>query len=180
VRRRLRISFLWLSVLTCVLSVGIWLTTTSRHLFIWFPLGHSSFTIDTALSRLRVQRWPLFTPPARFSFGQRYNANFAPNFSTGLIFAEAFRLPKWTDVRDTGYWGFSLPLGYPSVVGAVPPIVWLCREARRRSRQRLREKNICVQCGYDLRATPGRCPECGTIPANGSSNSPAQSSMMKA
>ena len=55
-----------------------------------------------------------------------------------------------------------VPLWALAGSSAVLPTLWF---RRRRLDRRRRRTGACRRCGYDLRATPERCPECGTVTA---------------
>jgi len=55
----------------------------------------------------------------------------------------------------------NFPFWFPAMVFATLPAL---RRAYLRRRTKARNTNCCHVCGYDLRATPDRCPECGTVP----------------
>jgi hypothetical protein len=52
----------------------------------------------------------------------------------------------------------AIPHWFLVLVAAIPPGV---RVLHHRRRHRRRRAGLCVACGYDLRATAQRCPECG-------------------
>ena len=66
--------------------------------------------------------------------------------------------------RANGYWGFkqwSFPVWPVAILCLLPALRrrWVARRVRISA-----WANRCHTCGYDLRATPDRCPECGTVP----------------
>jgi hypothetical protein len=72
----------------------------------------------------------------------------------------------------------SLPFWAAAAISAAALGAWIVAGMRRRGQSS--RDNHCQRCGYDLRATPDRCPQCGTSgperpegPVEGPRNPPA-------
>jgi hypothetical protein len=74
----------------------------------------------------------------------------------GIFISRTFSMPQ-----SNGIW-IQVPILLPELLfAALPGFIGFTTLRRRLLLRYRRRHGLCIHCGYDLRATPKRCPECG-------------------
>ena len=138
------------SALLCIATIGFWIRGYSARgqYEVWtLYRGVYNYRMQTAHGWLTFSRMtqPTPMPPSMIRV-----MNIPPGVKPSQLYTA-------TETRLG-----SIPHFVIAIVTLVLPAIAITRliRARRRSEDTTPR---CANCGYDLRATPDRCPECGTV-----------------
>jgi hypothetical protein len=154
--RRFRNAATALSALLCLGSAGLWLVTLAADPLSAWNLPAGPLGIRSAGGEVELAWWA----------GDRWMSSW--------VFPLPNRIPKLADGCPWRWFGFGagapgpfdnryrvvVPHWFIVLTTALLPVRWTV--VRSRARRAFRNCR-CGRCGYDLRATPDRCPECGTL-----------------
>lgn len=167
-----------LSIALCVVTVALWVRcffvfdhvafdARGRSFLIWTP--NRSFFVMVTSRPYRAPKWETEGPFNHIPFSQtlRPEHRVATNVLgkphsyswIGFHLTPTYYQPPYYE--NPGCWHTTLGVPFYALFAMTSalPASRLRAAMKRRARAR---RGLCKTCGYDIRATPKQCPECGT------------------
>jgi hypothetical protein len=160
-----------LSLLLCLAAVGAWGWGNWTAVMVRWVAPHSIYELGVSRAELFAGVSHRLDPQGHYAAGkQGWSCKALP--STDLVAGAPMLFPDAHSPVAGFFFGESkgqaferkmilLPMWFVVAVFALLPLAAGTRLVRRRRRARRLNTGHCIACGYDLRASPDRCPECG-------------------
>lgn len=177
----------WLVRLFCAMSLilfvaacALWVRAVKMTDMISMPLASAEVVIANGRTGLNVGAGVYDDPAALSEVHFEWQAEpWSPRHGLWIKRLPSFLGFRATKARGTrsdmdgnvypmSYGFVVLPHWFLAVATFVPPALFTARRLRT---WRRRARSLCASCGYDLRATPDRCPECGAVRATATARS---------
>jgi hypothetical protein len=138
-----------LSSMVCFCSVVVW----TRSYLAYDSTVHLRGGLDDLVPATGKVYWK-----RRSAKGVDFENISGPSRNWGFLGLASYRVDRGEKyVRQ-----WTIPYWMPATVSAIAPAAWMGSLLVGRSRRRAAAaRGLCAECGYDLRAIPDRCPECG-------------------
>jgi hypothetical protein len=168
-RRRLFTLAAAISLILCLATAVVWLR--SYYVMDYVRLFQGRSGITTSLGQVYV-----------WGYGRRFSVRSTDRTTRRFVPEQRFiwhrdgGAPERLSLDGPHYLGFALPvagtndwqiIAFPhwflTLLFAIAPTYWFFFAPHRRRAKRAK-LGLCPTCGYDLRASPDRCPECGLVP----------------